>query len=343
MSYSVLVTQPLPGAAQDYLLDRTRNDVQLVQWPYDTFVIPRDQLLSIIAKGYDGILCFLTEVIDEEFLNAAGPQLKVVSTMSSGYDHVDTQALQRRGIRLGNTPDVLTDATAELTVALVLIAMRRLTECINAVKQGKWVEQWSATWMLGSQLTGKIVGFVGFGRIGRATAIRLIPFGISRILYYNPCPLSSTYVPSSLSHAEHIPKLYQLLSTADIVIVCAPLTPHNHGLFDETAFKSMKPSAIFVNTARGKLVKEEALVKALKEGWIQGAALDVTEVEPLDVKSELLTLDNCIVLPHVGSSTWETREAMGKLAVDNLLRGVKGEVLAKEVVLRSSPSCLDKK
>ncbi|KAI7878471.1 hypothetical protein K492DRAFT_164887 [Lichtheimia hyalospora FSU 10163] len=315
----VVATRILPPETQA-LLEAQHFD--LVQWQQDC-VMPRDELLKQV-KGAEALICLLTDRIDTELLDAAGPQLKVIATMSVGYDHVDVDAVHARNIELGYTPDVLTDATADHTVLLTLAAARRLKEGMMAAAQGEW-GAWRPTWLCGSQFTGKTLGIVGMGRIGEAVAHRLAPFGVSRILYWGR--QAKPDVEKRLSKAQFTESLDTLLAGSDFVIVCCALTPETRELFNYDAFSKMKSTAVFVNTARGGIVKQDDLVRALEENKIAAAGLDVTTPEPLPPTDPLYKLPNCIILPHIASATFETRERMASMCVDNVIAASKGEPL----------------
>ncbi|XP_005105201.1 glyoxylate reductase/hydroxypyruvate reductase [Aplysia californica] len=271
------------------------------------------------VRGIDALFCLLTDKIDAELLDAAGPGLKVVSTMSVGHDHIDLQECKARKITVGYTPGILTSATAELTVALLLATSRRLKEGMRAVVNGEW-GTWKPTWLCGSGLDGSTVGIVGLGRIGIAVAQCLKPFGVAQFLYSG----RSEKPEAESIKAKFVP-FDDLLQTSDFVIACCALTQDTAGLFNKDAFSKMKKSAIFVNSSRGGVVNQEDLLHALTSGEIAGAGLDVTSPEPLPTDNPLLKLDNCVVLPHIGSATYSTREAMAVLAAENLLAGVRGE------------------
>ncbi|KAF8929077.1 D-isomer specific 2-hydroxyacid dehydrogenase [Dissophora ornata] len=317
----LVVTRTLPKASQARL-DKGFEGIDVVQWKEDC-AIPRPEFLKM-AKGADGILCLLTDKIDAEVLDAAGPQLKVVSTMSVGYDHVNVPDLEARKVALGITPGVLTEATADTTLLLVLAAARRLREGVDAVIEGKW-GTWSPTWLLGSQLTDKTVGIVGLGRIGVAVAKRLRAFGIGKILYQGTRRKEET--EKEVGGKVEFVEIEKLLKESDVICVCCALTDKTKNMFDYNAFSKMKDTVVFVNTARGGIVDQDGLIHALKEGKLGSVGLDVTVPEPLPQDSELLSFPNCIVLPHIGSGTLETRTAMSEIAIENVLSGMKGERL----------------
>jgi lactate dehydrogenase-like 2-hydroxyacid dehydrogenase len=277
------------------------------------------------VQGVDGLYCLLTERIDDELLDAAGPNLKVVSTMSVGYDHVDVAACRRRGIAVGNTPGVLTETTADLALTLMLATARRLSEAIDAVRNGEW-STWKPEWMAGYDLHGSTVGIIGLGRIGAAVARRLRGFDC-RILYYDPFPNEQLATSLNAAYVD----LDTLLRESDFVTLHCQLTPETRNLMNQDAFAKMKPTAILVNTSRGGTVDHEALYNALASGQIAAAGLDVTIPEPLPASHKLLSLRNCVVLPHIASASYATRSAMAVLAADNLIAGVQGKPLLTPV------------
>ena len=259
-------------------------------------------------------------------LDAAGPQLRVVSTMSVGYDHIDVAACRAQGVAIGHTPGVLTETTAELAVALLLATARRLPEAWQAVKTGAW-GAWHPVWMTGVDLFGSTVGVVGLGRIGAAVAQRLAGFGC-RLLYTGTVPKPAVADPLG----AHFVDFATLLAESDFVTIHAPLHAATQHLFNAAAFAQMKRSAILINTSRGGVVDQEALYTALTTGQIAAAGLDVTTPEPLPPDHPLLTLPNCVVLPHIGSASVATRTRMAVMAADNLVAGVTGQPLPNPVV-----------
>lgn len=315
----VVVTRRVPRAGLELVQQET--DVRL--WDSDE-PIPRSTLLEWV-KGIDGLYCLLTERIDDELLDAAGPSLKVVSTLSVGYDHVDVDACRRHNVAVGNTPGVLTDTTADLAVALMLATARRIPESIDAIRHGEWTT-WKPEWMAGYDLHGSTVGIVGFGRIGYAVARRLRGFDC-RILYTDLAPRPNVDAELGTQHVD----LDTLLKESDFVTIHTALTPETHHLFNAKTFAKMKRTAILVNTSRGGTVDQEALYDALVSGEIAGAGLDVTTPEPLPVDHPLLKLPNCIVLPHIASASYATRAKMAVLAAENVIAGVKGQPLPNPV------------
>lgn len=276
--------------------------------------------------GLDALFCTLNDKIDKEVLNAAGDRLKTIGTMSVGYDHIDVAECKSRGIRIGYTPDVLTDATAELTVALLLATSRRLLEANKEVYNGGW-QAWSPNYMCGHGLKGSTVGIVGFGRIGFEVAKRIFPFKPAQILY------SNRSMKDDWAHEVDAVKVTfdELLSQSDFVIVTVALTPETKHLFNSTAFAKMQPTAIFINTSRGGVVDQDALYQALESGTIHAAGLDVSTPEPLPIHSPLLKLKNLVMLPHIGSADIETRREMSKITACNILAGLNGKKMIAEV------------
>lgn len=278
---------------------------------------PRDVLLEK-ARGMDGLLCLLTDRVDAELLDAAGPQLKVVSNHAVGFDNVVVADATARGIPVGNTPGILTDATADIAFALLLAVGRRIVESEKYIRDGKW-KTWHPSALLGMDFAGRTLGIVGFGRIGRAVAKRAVGFGM-RILYYSPNsePEFGAIKMNSLD---------ELLRESDFVSMHTPLNASTRHLVNTDFLSKMKPNAVFVNTSRGGVVDQSALFEALKARKIFAAGLDVTDPEPLPLDSPLLTLENCLIVPHIGSASEQTRDAMSRLAAENLIAGLKGERL----------------
>ncbi|KAI9304751.1 D-isomer specific 2-hydroxyacid dehydrogenase [Cunninghamella echinulata] len=318
MGAKVVVTRRLLPDSQKRLEEQKSFDVY--QWPNEN-TMPREQLLKDI-KGADALICTLSDKIDKEILEAAGPQLKLVSTMSVGYDHIDIKTAREKNIKIGYTPDVLTDATADLTALLTLAAARHVKQGIHAVQSGGW-QDWKPAWLCGQQFTNKTLGVVGFGRIGQAAAQRLKGFGIGRTIYWGRSKKEG--VDAELVSFD------ELLKESDFVVVCCSLTPDTKELFNYEAFKKMKKNAVFVNISRGGVVKQDDLARALKENEIYSAGLDVTVVEPLPLDDKLQSLDNCIVLPHIGSATIETREIMSNMMIDNVLALVEDKAIPYEL------------
>jgi glyoxylate reductase len=258
-------------------------------------------------------------------MDAAGAQLKVISQMAVGYDNIDVKAAQVRGIAVGNTPGVLTDATADLGLALLLAAARRIVEGVAYIKAGQW-RTWEPRALLGGDLSGATLGIVGLGRIGKAVARRASGFDM-QILAYSP---RCTAEEAGKVKAQ-LTTLDDLLRNSDYVSIHVPLNPQTRGMINREALAKMKSSAILINTARGPIVDQAALYEAAKNGIIGGAALDVTDPEPMSADDPLLTLPNVIVVPHIGSASQRTRDKMATMAAENLIAGVNGLPLPNAV------------
>ena len=319
--HRVFVTRELPG--EQFAALRADSEFELDIWPGD-FPPPREDLLDRV-RGVDGILCLITDRIDDAVLDAAGEQLRVVSQMAVGVDNVDVAACTARGIPVGNTPGVLTETTADIAWALILAAARRVVESAEFVKRGDW-KTWGPLLMAGADVHGRTLGVVGFGQIGQAVARRAQGFGM-RTLYWNRTPRPE----QAAELGAQLRSLGQLLEESDFVSLNVALTEDTHHLVDADALAKMRPTAMLINTARGPIVDEAALAEALRAGRIAGAGLDVTEVEPIDPASPLLTLDNVIVLPHIGSASVATRAKMADIAVANLRAALAGEPMPHRV------------
>ena len=272
-----------------------------------------------------GLLSLLTLPVDAALLDRL-PGLRVVSNMAVGYDNVELAACRARGIALGNTPGVLTDATADLTLALLLAAARRLDEAAADARAGRW-HTWSPDGWLGVELRGATLGIVGMGKIGAAVAERARAFGMKVIYVKRSAPVPA----STPAWAERV-SLDELLARADFVSLHVPATPETRAMIDAAALAQMKPGAILINTARGSVVDQDAVLHALRAGTLRAAALDVTSPEPLPPEHPLYTTPGCLILPHIGSATHTTRARMAALACDNLLAGVEGRPLPHSVL-----------
>lgn len=309
----ILVTGRIPDAAVERL--RAEHDVDA--WT-GAESIGRDQLLRR-AAGSDAVVSLLTDRIDRELLDAAGPRLKVVANVAVGYDNIDVAACSERGVVATNTPGVLTEATADIAFALILMATRRLGEGERLIRSGDaW--KWGMSFLLGTGLQGKTLGVVGMGGIGRATARRARAFGMDVV--YQSRSAVDPGVAAELD-ARRV-ELDELLEIADVVSLHCPYSPATHHLIGARQLAAMKPSAVLVNTARGSIVDEDALATALDERVVASAGLDVYEHEPR-VHPALLRLQNVVLLPHLGSATVETRTAMATLAADNVLAVLRGD------------------
>lgn len=311
----VFVARRIPAAGLDRIAAAADVDV----WP-DRLPPPPDVLRERV-KGCDGLVSLLTDRVDAALLDAA-PRLRVVSNFAVGFNNVDVPACTARGVRVGNTPGVLTDATADIAVTLLLAAARRLGESATDAKEGRWLT-WEPLGWLGQDLAGKTLGIVGMGRIGFAAAKRLHHGWGMRVLY----TARSAKPDADRELAARRVELDELLRESDYVSVHADLNPTTKGLFGTETFARMKPTAVFVNTSRGPLVDQVALAAALRAGTIFAAGLDVTDPEPLPPDHELYALPNCVIAPHVASATVGTRDAMATRCADNLLAGLRGDPL----------------
>lgn len=315
MKPKVFVSRKIPEAG----LSRIREACDARMWP-DRLPPPYATIKSEIAEC-DGLVSLLTDRIDGNLLDAA-PRLKVVSNFAVGFNNIDVLACTERGICVGNTPGALTDATADCAFMLLIAAARRLAEGILDVRNRQWLT-WEPVGYLGVDLAGKTLGIVGMGRIGFALAQRCHGGWGMRVLYHDVQPSLKAEETFDARRVE----LDELLRESDFVSVHAALTPDNHRLFGDAQFRRMKSSAVFVNTARGPLVDQAALYRALKSGTIFAAGLDVTDPEPPDANDPLLQLPNVVVAPHLASATVSTRDGMAEICADNLIAGVTGQPL----------------
>lgn len=303
----VFVTRRIPGDA----LDRLAAEHQVEIW--EGRLQPSHAKLLEKAQDAEGLLCLLTDKIDRHVIECCG-KLRAISNYAVGVDNVDVAAATERGIPVGFTPDVLTEATADATFALLLAAARRIVEGDEVVRAGRWLT-WEPTLLLGQDVQAKTLGIVGMGRIGKAVARRAEGFGMEVIQHSWSSGIS----------------LDELLERADFVSLHAPLTDASRGMIDEPQLRRMKQTAILINTSRGGLVDSGALYRALDQGWIAGAALDVADPEPIPKGHPLLSAPNLILNPHTASASIEARTAMSDLAVDNLLAGLAGQPMPKSV------------
>lgn len=308
----VFVTRKIPEEGLR-ILERECEEVQV--FPHDR--IPKKKEIIESIRGKDGLLCLLTDPIDKEVISS-GDKLKAISIYAAGFDNVDVEEATRRGIIVSNTPGVLTDATAELAWALLFAVARRVVEGDRFTRAGRF-KGWSPLLMLGKEIAGSTLGIIGAGRIGTAFALKSKGFNM-KILYYNR---SRNEVLEKELNAKKV-SLEELLRSSDFVSIHLPLTRETYHLIGEKELAMMKKDAILINTARGAIIDEKALTKALKERKIFGAGLDVYENEP-EVNEELRKLDNVVLLPHIGSATLKTRTKMAVLAAENLVKGLKGE------------------
>lgn len=312
----VFVTRIIPEAGLNKVLEFCDADV----WQGD--LPPSREELLARAAGVDGLITLLSDPVDVALMDAAGPGLKVISQYAVGFDNIDVRQATARGIPVGHTPGILTDATADFAFALMMSAARRVVEADRHTREGKW-KTWGPSILLGSDFVGATLGLVGFGRIGRAMAKRASGFDM-RVIYYDPTAKTDPAIT-----AQPVDSLEDLLRQSDFVSLHTPLTPETRGMINARSLALMKPTAVLVNTSRGGVIDQPALYEALRDGTIFAAALDVTDPEPLPMDSPLLTLPNIIIAPHIASASNRTREEMAILTADNLIAGLKGEPLPR--------------
>ena len=324
----IFITRRLPGDA----IDRLDAEATIDQWQ-DELPPPYDELTRR-AHDAEGIICLLTDRIDAALIEAS-PRLRVISNVAVGYDNIDVAAATARGIPVGNTPGVLTETTADLTFALILAVARRIVEAERLVREGRW-RTWDPNILLGADVHGATLGIVGYGKIGQAVARRAAGFGM-RVLHTSRAPIADAgaqYAAPAGADTEGVGRpspaavdLDTLLRESDFVSLHVPLTDDTRGMIGEHQLRAMKPTAYLINTARGRIVDQAALTRALHEGRIAGAGLDVTATEPISMDDPLLAAPNLTLLPHIGSASRATRERMASMAVDNCLAGLRGERL----------------
>jgi glyoxylate reductase len=319
MKPKVFVSRIIPDAGFSKVTATCDADI----W-HDELPPPYETLLERVV-GVEGFLCMLTDKVDSQLMDAAGKQLKVISQMAVGYNNIDIAAAKERGIKLGNTPGVLTDATADLAFSLLLASARRLVEGAEYIRAGKW-QTWHPSVLLGHELRGSTLGIIGWGRIGQAVAKRARGFDM-RILTYS----RSAAAKKVESAGAQLVDFDTLLRESDFVSLHVPQNELTYHLINRETLALMKPTAILINTARGGIVDQKALVEALKNGVIGGAALDVTDPEPIPLDDPLLTLPNALVVPHIGSATHHTRNLMASMAADNLIAGITDQPLPNSI------------
>ncbi|XP_046673805.1 glyoxylate reductase/hydroxypyruvate reductase [Homalodisca vitripennis] len=321
----ILVTRP----------DYPANGMELLEKKFDLEILSKGKATAskedIIQgiKGKSAIFCCLNDKIDKDVLKAAGPSLRVVSTMSVGVEHIDIDECRKLSIKVGYTPYVLTEATAELTIALLLATSRRLFEAHSQLRTGGWTS-WAPVWMCGPALKGSTVGLVGFGRVGQEVARKVKAFNVAKILYTDSGKKPKNEVATELG-AQRV-ELEELLKTADFVIAICSLNPKTQGMFSAQRFSLMKPTAIFINTGRGGLVDHDALYAALKNNKLWAAGLDVMTPEPLPTNHPLLELPNCVLLPHIGSATYQSRMTMCELTAKNIIAVLEDRTMPAEYI-----------
>ncbi|GEN88701.1 D-glycerate dehydrogenase [Oceanobacillus sp. FSL W8-0428] len=298
-------------------LQAYQDELEICMWEKEEEPVPRETLFREIANA-DALFAVLSDSIDEELLSKA-PHLKIVANMAVGYDNIDVEACKKHQVVVANTPDVLSETTADLGFSLIMATARRIVEADEWVKQDKW-QSWAPFFFAGTDIYGKTLGIVGMGRIGEAIAKRATGFDMN-IQYHNR---SRKKDAEERLNAKYV-SFDELLETSDFIVTVVPHTKETDKLFNQAVFKKMKSSAIFINISRGKVVDEEALAEALKTGEIQAAGLDVFDEEPIRANHPLVGLKNTVCIPHIGSASVETRTKMVRLCLDNIQAVVKGE------------------
>ncbi|PZC81112.1 hypothetical protein B5X24_HaOG213452 [Helicoverpa armigera] len=310
----LIVNKSFPLAGLELL----KNKVEAVVIPHLDYEPESLPTIKKNLKGIDGLIWNTKHKLTGELLDLAGPQLKSVTTMASGIDHIDVPELKKRGIPLGNTPQVLDDAVADITVGLLIAAARRFKEGVQELEAGEW--KYGVQWMVGQDIAGSTVGIVGFGGIGQAVLRRLRGFDVARFIYSG-----RTDKPEAKTlGAERVP-VEQLLKESDYVILACPLSKETKHMINADSLKTMKKTAVVVNIGRGELIDQEALYTALKEKQIFAAGLDVVTPEPIGKDHPLVSLPNCYIIPHMGSATVETRNKMASISAKNVLLGLEGK------------------
>jgi len=310
--WKVFVTRIIPDEGLKLVLENCDAEVWQKETP------PPKEIIIEKIKDCEGILTLLTDKIDAEIMDKA-QKLRIISNYAVGYDNIDVRSATQRGIMVTNTPGVLTETTADLAFALILATARRIVEADKFTRSGKW-KSWGPMLFLGRDVYGATLGIIGLGRIGQAVARRAKGFNM-KVIYYSRKRKEDVERELGVEYGE----LHSLLKEADIVSIHTPLTEETYHLIGEKELSLMKPTAILINTARGAVVDQKALYKALKERRIFGAGLDVYEKEPIDADDPLMELDNVVLLPHIGSASVETRGRMARMAAENLLAGLRGE------------------
>lgn len=315
----IVFTRKLP----DPLIERVKDDYEIVMWEKEEEPMPRERLLKEVEDA-DALFVTVSDQIDEELIESA-PKLKVISTMAVGYDNIDIAAATKRGILVGHTPGVLTEAVADFTFALLMATARRITEGEKVIRQNQW-KSWGPFMLTGQSVYGATIGIIGMGRIGEAVARRAKGFNMN-ILYHNRTRKPEAEAELGATYCS----LEELLRQSDFVVLLAPATPETYHMIGKEQFDMMKESCVFINTSRGTNVDERALYEALKNKKIFAAGLDVFEKEPITSDHPLLELDNVICQPHIGSATIATRMKMANVAIDNIIRGLNGQPLLHTV------------
>ena len=318
--FNVLVTRRLHKSALDNLEKKCNVFLHTGKIP-----IPKKSLINKI-KNMDGLICHPYDLVDKEFLENA-KNLKVISTFSVGFDHIDIDFAKSQKIKIGYTPEVLTNATAELTIGLILDTLRRISEGDRIIRNKKWNQIFGAYDYTGTEVSGKTIGIIGMGRIGREVAKKANGLGMN-VIYHNRKPISKKN--EKMLRVKYVSE-NMLYRNSDIISLHVPYNKNTHHLMNSKIFKKMKKTSFLINTSRGKIVNEKQLVTALMKKEIQGAGMDVYESEPIQKNNPLLKLENVVLAPHVGSSTNETREKMSDITVENLILALEGKKLLYSV------------
>ncbi len=312
--FNVFLTRKIPQKAIDYLLEQNI----ILEKNEEDRVLSKEEILEGV-KGKDGLICLLTDNIDADIIAAAGPQLKIIANYAVGYNNIDVETATKRKIPVTNTPGVLTETTADFTMALLFAIARRVVESDKFTREGKF-KGWGPLLQLGTDVYGKTIGIIGCGRIGSAVAYRAIKGFNMKVLYYDTTRHKDLEKKLGIEFCS----FEKLLSTSDFISLHVPLTDETKYLIDKDELSLMKKTAYLINTSRGAVINEKALVEILREKHIAGAALDVYEFEP-ELTPDLKNLENVIVTAHIASATIETRTKMGMIAVENLLAGLNNK------------------
>ena len=314
--FKVLLTRRLHDFALTKLRERCEITIHSGKIP-----MPKQKILEEI-KDKDGLICFPYDIIDQEILDSTN-KLKTISTFSVGFDHIDINYAKKKRITIGYTPDVLTNATAELTIGLILDLLRRITEGDHIIRKGRWKEIFGPFDYVGTEVSGKTLGILGMGRIGKTVAKKASCLGMN-ILYHNKKSIANT------GKAKYV-SLNELFKKSDVISVHVPYSKNTHHMINSALLRKMKKTSFLINTSRGKIVNQKDLLKILQLKKIQGAALDVFEDEPIGKSNDLVKLKNVVLVPHIGSSTSETRRTMAEITVKNLILGLSNKKLVYSV------------
>ena len=318
--FKVLLTRRL----HDFALDKLRKKYEITVHS-GKIPMPKNRLLDLI-KDKDGLICFPYDSIDKQIINSA-KKLKIISTYSVGFDHIDIKYAKKKKIKIGYTPDVLTNATAELTISLMLDLLRRITEGDRLIRKNNWTEIFGAYDYVGRDVSGKTIGILGMGRIGKSVAMKALGLGMN-VIYHNRKPMSKKM---EISLKSKYVSLNNLFKKSDVLTIHIPYSRETHHLVDSSLLSKMKKTSFLINTSRGKIVNENDLIMYLEQNKIQGAGLDVFEKEPINKKNKLTKLENTVLAPHIGSSTDETRYEMTEITVKNLILGLNDKKLVYSV------------